>query len=86
MASRIFDGKRLEKSRTITLEEFVEAQATVLTDFARATTAEPGGTEAMLPVMMTMPIIMAKLAHTLFDEAEPAMDEAQDADRVEKKE
>lgn len=82
MASKIFDEEYSKKSRTITLEEFVEAESKVLAEFAQATAAEPEGAMAMLPVMMTMPVIMGKLAHTLFDEAEPAMDEAQDADRV----
>lgn len=86
MDSRRFDEELLKKSRTITLEEFTKAQSMVLADFARYATAQPGGAEAIFPVMMILPVIMAMLARTLFEEAEPAMDEAQDADRVEKKE
>lgn len=86
MDSRRFDEELLKKSRTITLREFTEAQSKVLADFARYATARPGDAEAIIPVMMIMPVFMAKLAHTLFEKAEPAMDEAQDADRVEKKE
>lgn len=86
MVSRRFD-EELKKSRTITLQEFVDAQSEVLGDFIRVAIKEPGGgAEAIFPVMMILPAIMARLARTLFDEAEPAMDETQDADRVEKKE
>ena len=86
MDSRRFDEKYSKRSRTITFGEFVEVQSTVLADFARHATAEPGGAEAIFPIMMIFPAITAKIAHMLFDEAEPAMDEVQDADRVEKKE
>lgn len=86
MVSRRLDENELKKSRTISLLEFITLESEVMSEFQRDVTKEPWGAEAVLPIMLIMPTILTSLAHKLFDEAEPAMDEAQDADRVEKKE
>lgn len=74
------------ESRMIRLDEFMRAESDVMAEFVVHVMKEPKGLEAMSTVLLTTPLLFARLAHKLFDDDEPVMDEVSDADRAEKKE
>lgn len=81
-----FTKEARNKSRMITLDEFIRAESDVMHEFTARVLKETGGIEAMMPVILTAPLLFARLGHKLFDDAETVMDEVSDADRAEKKE
>lgn len=85
MESKGLGEKELKKSRTITLLEFLTLESEVIGEFHRNFSKKHEDNELVF-MLVLLPAILARLARKLFDEAEPAMDEAQDADRMEKEE
>lgn len=81
-----FKKEARNKSRMITLDECMQVANDVMAEFVHHVMKEAGGLEAMAPVLLTTPLLFARLTHKLFDDDEPAMDEVSDADRAEKKE
>lgn len=81
-----FKKEARNKSRMITLDEIVQAESDVLSEFTSLVMEKPGGLIAMSPVLVTAPLLFARLVSKLFDDEKPAMDEVSDADRAEKKE
>lgn len=79
-----FEQNAIKRVRTISLHDFMIAQAKTMAEFTGAVSERGRDMDTMLPVILTMPALFARLAHRLFDEEndpQEAPAEVQDADR-----
>ena len=79
---KAFKERAKTLKRTITLDEFSTAQAEVIDEFQKFA-SEKGDLEKILPVLLMMPALFARLAHKIFEESDEyiEMAETKDEDR-----